>query len=106
MPSINPDKYIIKVGPWRKLLNEDIDYYILSSDSWGFFKSLSFFARKRLINDFAAAVLNSRDFKIIQRFEIIPPLLGIYPQKRFQLSAPFEFITPTFIVLKRKNVER
>ncbi len=103
MPSINPNKYVIKAGNIKELLDEGIDYYILISDSWGFFEPLSFFTGKPLVNDSTVSLLSSKDFRIIKRFEIIPPLLGIFPQKRFQLCGSFEFITPTFIILKLKR---
>ncbi len=103
MPAINPEKYIIKVGNIKELLDEGIDYYILISDSWGFFEPLSFFTGKPLVNNSTISLLSSRDFRIMKRFETIPPLLGIFPQKRFQLNGSFEFITPTFIILKREN---
>ena len=102
MPSINPNKYVIKAGNIKELLNEGIDYYILISDSWGFFEPLSFFTGKPLVNNSIISLLNSKDFRIMKRFEIIPPLLGIFP-KKFQFSGSFEFITPTFIILERKN---
>ena len=102
MPAINPRNYVLKTGPFQKLLNENIDYYILVSDDWGFFNPLSFLTGKPLVNDATSLLLKSEDFRIMKRFEIITPLWGIFPQKRFQLCSPFEFITPTFIILKKK----
>lgn len=103
MPAINAERYVTRAGDLKELLNQGIDYYILVSDDWGFFNPCSFFTGKPLVNDATASLLKSREFSIIKRFEIIPPLPGIFPQKRFQLSSPFEFITPTFIILKKNE---